>query len=95
MSITRLNYFAAKANRAQESGEFLKNVLPTIQAAKGCLSCELLQSQQSPTKFVVHEVWESVELHQTAVQAIPQEAFAGIMELLSDRPTGEYFNKCG
>jgi len=66
---------------------------PAFASSQGCLSCKLLQSQDSPPRFVVLEVWDSVESHKAAVKDIPPEMFMTVMELLDGRPSGEYFHE--
>ena len=92
MSVTRINDFRAKEGKADALGTFLGQVIPSIASSKGCLSCKLLQSQGSPSRFVVLEVWDSVESHKAAVKDIPPEMLVTVMELLDGRPSGEYFH---
>ena len=39
------------------------------------------------------EVWDSVDSHKAAVKDIPPEMIMKVMELLEDRPSGEYFHE--
>jgi quinol monooxygenase YgiN len=57
------------------------------------LIVKLLQSQDNPARFVVLEVWDSIESHKSAVKDIPPDAFATVTELLDGRPSGEYFKE--
>ena len=91
MNITRLNHFTAKTEKADALGRLLASAIPLIRASSGCVSCELIQSQPTPTRFVVLETWDRAESHQQALKSIPPSAFAGIMELLDGAPSGEYF----
>lgn len=93
MSVTRINEFRAKAEKAEALRTFLAPVIPMIASSAGCLSCQLLQSRENPVRFVVLEVWDSVGSHQAAVRDIPNEAFAEIMELLDGAPLGEYYRE--
>jgi quinol monooxygenase YgiN len=93
MSVTRINDFRAKEGKADALRALLTQVIPSIASLKGCLSCKLLQSQDSPSRFVVLEVWDRVESHQGAVKDIPPEMFMTVMELLDGRPSGEYFKE--
>ena len=90
MSVTRINDFRGKPDALRA---FLGQVIPSIASSKGCLSCKLLQSQDSPSRFVVLEVWDSIESHKAAVKDIPPEMFMTVMELLDGRPSGEYFHE--
>jgi quinol monooxygenase YgiN len=92
MSVTRINEFQAQPDKADELREFLLSVVASMSSLPGCQSSQLLQSHDSPTRFVVIEVWDSVESHQASVQNIPPESFAQVMELLDGRPRGEYFH---
>jgi quinol monooxygenase YgiN len=93
MSVTRINDFRAKESKVDALRAFLGQIIPSIASSKGCLSCKLLQSQDSPSRFVVFEVWDSVESHKAAVKDIPPEMFMTVMELLDGRPSGEYFHE--
>ena len=93
MRVTRINEFRAKDEKAEALRTFLAPVIPMIASSAGCLSCQLLQSHENPTRFVVLEVWDSIESHQTAVRDIPDEAFAEVMELLDGAPVGEYYRE--
>jgi quinol monooxygenase YgiN len=93
MSVTRINDFRAKEGKVDALRAFLGQIIPSIASSKGCLSCKLLQSQDNPARFVVLEVWDSVESHKAAVKDIPPEMFMTVMELLDGRPSGEYFRE--
>lgn len=93
MTVTRINDLRAKEGKAEALRAFLGPIIPSIASSKGCLSCKLLQSQDSPSRFVVLEVWDSVESHKAAVKDIPPEMFASVTELLDGRPSGEYFRE--
>lgn len=91
MRVTRINEFRAKEGKAEALRTVLTPVIPMIASFPGCLSRQLLQSYENPTRFVVLEVWNSIESHQTAVRHIPAEAFTEVMGLLDGAPTGEYY----
>ena len=93
MSVTRINDFRAKEGKTEALRAFLGQIIPSIASSKGCLSCKLLQSQDSLSRFVVLEVWDSVESHKAAVNDIPPEMFMTVMELVDGRPSGEYFHE--
>jgi len=93
MRVTRINEFRAKEGKADALRTFLTPVIPMIASSTGCLSCQLLQSHENPTRFVVLEVWDSIDSHQAAVRNIPAEAFAEVMELLDGTPVGEYYRQ--
>ena len=93
MSVTRINDFRAKESKVDVLRAFLGQIIPSIASSQGCLSCKLLQSQDSPSRFVVFEVWDSIESHKAAVKDIPPEMFMTVMELLDGRPSGEYFHE--
>jgi quinol monooxygenase YgiN len=93
MSVTRINDLRAKEGKADALRALLTQVIPSIASLKGCLSCKLLQSKDTPSRFVVLEVWDSVESHKAAVKDIPPEMFMRVMELLEGRPSGEYFHE--
>jgi quinol monooxygenase YgiN len=93
MSVTRINDFRAKEGRAEALRALLAQAILSIASSRGCVSCKLLQSQDNPARFVVLEVWDSIESHKAAVKNIPPDAFATVMDLLDGRPSGEYFHE--
>ncbi len=93
MSITRINEFRAKEGKADALRAFLSRLVPTIAAIPGCQSCQLLQSHDEPTRFIVLEAWDSIEAHQASVKDIPPESLAEVMALLDGRPAGAYYHE--
>ncbi len=91
MSITRISEFQAKDGQAQGLREFLNSIVPTIEASEGCLSCRLLQDQDDERRFVVIELWDSIEAHKASVKEIPPEQLEQIMQLLASPPQGRYY----
>jgi quinol monooxygenase YgiN len=91
MSVTRINEFRAKEGKADELRAFLTRIVLTIASSSGCLSCQLLQSHENPTRFIVIEVWDSIESHEASMRDIPPEEFAEVMTLLNGTPVGEYY----
>jgi len=92
MTITRINQFRAQAGKDGALRQFLASIVPGIESAAGCRACQLLQSHDDPTRFVVIEVWDSIEAHQASVKNIPAEAFENVMRLLAGAPSGEYYH---
>lgn len=82
MSVTRINDFRAKEGKIDALRAFLKQTIPSIASSRGCVSCQLLQSHDNPARFVVLEVWDSIESHKAAVKGIQPEMFMTVMELL-------------
>ena len=93
MSVTRINEFRAKEGKADELRAFLTQIVPTIASSTGCLSCQLLQGHENPTRLVVIEVWDNIESHQASMRDIPPEEFAEVMTLLNGTPVGEYYHE--
>jgi quinol monooxygenase YgiN len=93
MSVTRINDFRAKEGKADALRTLLTQVIPSITSLKGCLSCKLLQSHDTPSRFVVLEAWDCVDSHKAAVKDIPPEMIMTVMELLEGLPSGEYFHE--
>ncbi len=93
MSITRINEFQAKDEQANALRSFLTRLIPTIAAIPGCQSCQLLQHHDEPSRFIVLEVWDSIEAHQASVKDIPPESLAEVMTLLDGPPAGAYYHE--
>ena len=92
MSISRIGEVQAKEGLANELREFLTSIMPGIQSSEGCESVQLYQSQDEPSKFMMIEVWDSIESHQASVKNIPPEKLGEIRPLLATSPRGSYFN---
>jgi heme oxygenase (mycobilin-producing) len=91
MSVKRIGEVQAKEGRIDDLREFMKSILPLIRGSEGCLSCELLQNQADTSKFLMVEVWESVEAHQASVKVIPPAKLDEIRSLLAAPPSGDYY----
>jgi quinol monooxygenase YgiN len=91
MSISRIGEVQAKPKLVTELREFLLSIMPGIQASKGCESVQLYQSEDDPSRFLMIEVWDSVESHQASVKNIPPEKLGEIRPLLATSPSGSYF----
>ncbi len=93
MSITRLNYFTAKPDRVEQLKTFLSEVIDVVSKAEGCESCRLLRDQREPEVFVILETWSSIAAHQRAANVIPKEKIMSVLELVKERPSGDYFTR--
>lgn len=93
MSITYIGQSQAKEGEVEALRDFLASVVaPAVLASEGCESCQVLQSQEDPTKFVVIEVWASIEAHRAAVRNIQPESIARYRELVAAPPSGGHFH---
>ncbi|MCO6451485.1 MAG: antibiotic biosynthesis monooxygenase [Caldilineales bacterium] len=91
MTITRINQFQAKPDKAERLFGFLTSVIEAVRESPGCIHCRLLRSLEDPARFVIIEEWESVEAHQNAAKAIPPEMLAEAREMFATPPQGMYF----
>ena len=91
MSVSRIGEMKAKEDLAEELGEFLISIVPGIRLSAGCESVQLYQSQDDPTKFLMIEVWDSIESHQASIKNIPPEKLGEIRPLLATSPGGSYY----
>ena len=92
MAITRIGEIHAKPELADALRDFLLSIIPIIRSSEGSLDCQLYQSQDDPTRFLMIEVWESMEAHQASVKNIPPEKLSEIRPLLGSAPRGSYFD---
>ncbi len=92
MSISRIGETQSKPQTTEELRDFLKSIMPMIKSSHGCESVTLYQSHDDPTKFMMIEVWDSIESHQASVKNIPPTLLAEIMPLLAAAPTGSYYD---
>lgn len=66
--------------------------MPMIKSSDGCESVQLQQCQEDPAKFMMIEVWDSIESHQASVKNIPPQSLAEIQSILASTPSGGYYN---
>ena len=92
MSITRINEFQAAEGKEEELFLFLKSLMPYISSSQGCLSCEVLRSEEDNNSFVVLEQWESIESHKKSIANFPKEKMLSAMPLFGAPPKGGYFH---
>jgi quinol monooxygenase YgiN len=93
MSITYLGYSQAKPDEIDALRDFLLTVvLPAVQNSEGNESCQMWQSQDDPTQFVVMEVWASVEAHRASIKNITQAEINAYMKLVAAAPRGGYYD---
>jgi quinol monooxygenase YgiN len=92
MSISRIGEVQAKEGSTETLRDFLISIVPLIKSSTGCESVQLYQSQDDLSKFIMIEVWDSVESHQMSVKNIPPEKLGEIRPLLATSPSGGYFD---
>lgn len=91
MSITFIGYSQAKPEEVESLRHFLLSVVqPAVRGSEGNESCQMWQSQDDPTQFVVMEVWASVEAHRASIKNITQEEINEYMKLVGAPPRGGY-----
>ncbi len=93
MSITRINEFKAREGQVEALLSKLRISVPTIRASRGCLSCQVLQHLETPSRIVIIEKWESEEAHEAAVKAIPVAVLKETMKLVAEPPYGEPYRE--
>jgi len=91
MSVSRLGEVQAREGLVDELKEFLLSIMPGIKSSEGCDSVQLYQSHEDPSRFMMIEVWDSVESHQASVKNIPPEKLGEIQPLLASPPSGSYY----
>ena len=91
MSIYRIGETQGKPETIEALRDFLLSIMPGIKSSQGCQSVTLYQSQDDPTKFIVIEIWDSVESHQASIMNIRSEMLAEIRPLLASAPSGGYY----
>jgi quinol monooxygenase YgiN len=91
MSIARIGNFTGKPGQIDELKAFLFSIIPMIKSSSGCESVQLYQDQDDPSRFIMIEIWDSIESHQASVKNIPPETLAGIRPLLGSNPQGNYY----
>jgi quinol monooxygenase YgiN len=65
--------------------------VPYITAAKGCISCELLNHHEYGDQFMMIERWYDIESHQLAITDYLKEEMQPAMSLFGAVPKGNYY----
>ena|SRR5688572_22725182 len=91
MAVARIGEVQAKPELTDDLRDFLISIMPIIKSSEGCESVQLCQREDDPTKFIMIEVWASVESHQASVKNIPPDKLGEIRPLLASAPSGSYF----
>jgi quinol monooxygenase YgiN len=91
MAVARIGEVQAKPELTENLRDFLVSIMPGIKESAGCESVQLYQSEEDPSKFMMIEVWDSVESHQASVKNISPEKLGEIRPLLATSPSGSYF----
>jgi quinol monooxygenase YgiN len=68
LTVARIGEFQAQEGLTEDLQDFLISIMPLIKSSEGCESVQLYQSQDDPSKFIMVEVWDSVESHQASVK---------------------------
>ncbi len=92
MSIARINEFQAAEGKAEELFSFLKSLMSYISSSAGCESCEVLQSSDNESLFVVIEKWDSENSHKKSLEKYPKEKMAAAMPLIGAPPKGGFYH---
>lgn len=95
MSLVRINQFDALPGRRDTLRETLATLLPSIRDAAGCLSVRLLESEDTPGRFVIVEEWATRADHGMAASRIPTDVLHKTMTMLADLPSGGFFIEHG
>jgi quinol monooxygenase YgiN len=91
MSVARIGEVQAKEGLTEDLRGFLISIMPIIKSSEGCESVRLYQSRDDATKFIMIEIWDSVESHQASIKNIPSEKLAEIRRLLAASLSGSYY----
>lgn len=89
MSITCISRYIASDGKSLELFNFLNSSVSLTIGAKGCISCELLKSEEM-YEFVIIEKWESLQSHIDFMKNFPKDD-RYIIHLLGALPESKYF----
>jgi len=82
-----------KKLRPMHSEPFSDRLSPALRRPAVACRASCFRAKDDPGRFVILEIWDSIESHKAAVKDIPPEMFVTVMELLDGRPSGEYFRE--
>jgi hypothetical protein len=94
MSVVRVGECRAKEGQAVSVAEFVQSVIVAgVKASPGCQDCYAWQSQDDPARFMIVELWESVEAHSNAVMQIDPADIARFREIVAEMTSSGYFDE--
>src|SRR4029453_11133108 len=82
--ITVIAHMRAKPGKQQELREALEGLIETTSKEAGYVNYDLHQGIEDPDLFYLYENWESVDTHETHMQAPHLEDFGGRLDDLLD-----------
>jgi quinol monooxygenase YgiN len=82
--ITVIAHMRAKPGRQQQLREALEGLIDTTSKEPGYVNYDLHQGIEDPDLFYLYENWESVDTHETHMQAPHLQQFASIVDDLVD-----------
>lgn len=95
MSITRLNEFKALPGKLEALTDIFRRIVTQIRTVEGNERCEMLlrvaDGNGDDGRLIILETWTSIDAHQRAATAIDPKDFSAVMALLSEKPTGRYY----
>lgn len=93
MSVIVIVNISAREESLEELKKYFKKVLPDTRTYEGCQGLQLYQSQESPTKLIIHAKWESEEAQKKYIAwRIETGEFDKLNPMLSEPPSMEFYD---
>jgi len=86
MTVCRYYLMTAKDAQIEELRDALITLASQVQSVSGCEGVELFQEPKIPARFHFIERWTSVDAYRSAGQLLGKQAFAPIMNAVSEQP---------
>lgn len=95
MSILRYYEMRASASREPDLLEALAELAGRVGCQPGCQGVNIYRDPGDASLFIFIERWQSIGAHRDAGAALGKEAFAAVMETISQPPVGRYLELAG
>lgn len=93
MSVTVIVNISAKEESLEKLKKYFKEILPDTRSYDGCQGVQLYQSQEDPTKLMIHAKWISEEAQKKyIVWRMETGEFDKLNQMITEPPSMQFFN---
>jgi len=93
MSVIATVSLDVKEDSVDELKKYFKEILPDTRSFEGCQGVQLYESQESPTKMMIHSKWTSEDAQKKYMEwRIENGSLEKLMPMLSEHPNLQLYN---
>ena len=93
MSVIVIANLSVKEESVEAFKKYLKEILPDTRSFEGCQGVQLYESQESPTKMMIHSKWTSEDAQKKYMEwRIENGSLEKLMPMLSEQPNLQLYN---